>query len=161
MYREDKKRALTFIPQLIFVFFCVWNPHVAAETMPIDLSGALRLADERNLDITIYLEKVSESSARLEQSRILAIPTLRFGGSYNDHSGPLQETDGTVVGIDRDSSQLGFGSGSVGAGDPRAPGLSLDLNVADAYFSPLLARQDRNAAVAAAAANRLDRKSVV
>jgi outer membrane protein TolC len=50
---------------------------------------------------------------------------------------------------------VGFGSGAVGAGDPRASGLSLDLNIADAYFKPLQARQDRNAAAAASKVNRL------
>ncbi|HEU4619600.1 MAG TPA: TolC family protein, partial [Gammaproteobacteria bacterium] len=67
----------------------------------IDLGTALRLADERNLDIAIYLARVTEASARLARARSLGIPTLRVGAGYNRHRGNIQETSGQVIDADR------------------------------------------------------------
>jgi len=126
----------------------------AEQGLPIDMATALRLADERNLDVAIYLERVAEASAQLTQSRTLAVPTLRVGASYNRHSGPLQETSGQVSDVDRASQFRGFGAGAVGAGDVQAAGAGLEVNVADAIFRPLAARQNHAAAQAASVANR-------
>jgi outer membrane protein TolC len=71
------------------------QPVDAANVLRIDLPAALRLADERNLDVAIYVERVAEASAKLAQARTLAVPTLRVGGSANRHTGTLQETSGT------------------------------------------------------------------
>ncbi len=120
----------------------------------IDLATALRLADQRNLDVAIYVQRVAEASARLSEARTLAIPTLRAGSGYNRHQGPLQETGGQVLDADRASRSFGLGLGAVGAGDPRLPGVSLDVDVADAIFQPLVARQNQAAVEAAADANR-------
>jgi outer membrane protein TolC len=59
------------------------------EALEIDLATALRLADERNLDLAIYVERIIEADAKLAQARALAIPTLRVGASYNRHDGTL------------------------------------------------------------------------
>lgn len=124
------------------------------EILTIDMPTALRLADERNLDIAIFWERTAEASARLSQARTLAVPTLRVGTSYNRHSGTLQETGGQVVDVDRVSEFRGLGAGAVGAGDPRAAGLSIEVDIADAIFQPLVARQHEAAAEAASNANR-------
>ncbi len=120
----------------------------------IDLATALQLADQRNLDVAIYVQRVAEASARLSEARSLAIPTLRAGSGYNRHQGPLQETGGQVLDADRASQSFGLGMGAVGAGDARLPGVSLDVDVADAIFQPLVARQNQAAVEAAADANR-------
>ncbi|HEU4617270.1 MAG TPA: TolC family protein, partial [Gammaproteobacteria bacterium] len=115
----------------------------------IDLGTALRLADERNLDIAIYLARVTEASARLARARSLGIPTLRVGAGYNRHTGNIQETGGQVIDADRVSRFVGIGAGSVGPGD-----LALDVDIGDAIFAPLAARQDRAAAESESDANR-------
>lgn len=120
----------------------------------IDLAAALRLADERNVDVALFVERVAEANARLEQARVLAVPTLRLGGSYNRHHGTLQETSGQIVDADRVARFTGLGAGAAGAGDLQAPGLGLSVDLADAIFQPLVARQNRNAAAAAATVNR-------
>jgi outer membrane protein TolC len=120
----------------------------------IDLATALRLADQRNLDVAIYVQRVAEASARLSEARTLAVPTVSVGGDYNRHHGPLQETGGQILDVDRVSQMLGLGAGAIGAGDPRLPGLTLDVDVADAIFQPLVARQNQAAVEAAAAANQ-------
>jgi outer membrane protein TolC len=109
--------------------------------MPIDLPAALRLADERNLDIAIYLERVEAASARVAQARSLAVPNIRAGATYDRHSGNIQETSGNVVDVDRVSRFTGVG-------------LGVGVDIADAVFAPLVARQDRDAVMAAATANR-------
>jgi outer membrane protein TolC len=126
----------------------------AGGVLQIDLATALRLADERNLDIAIYVERVAEATAKLTQARTLAVPTLRIGASSNRHNGNLQETSGNVVDADRSARFSGLGAGAVGAGELQAPGLSLGVDVADAIFQPLVARQNRAAVRAAAIANR-------
>jgi outer membrane protein TolC len=113
----------------------------SATTLPIDLPTALALADERNLDIAIFLARVDEASARLVQARLLAVPTLRVGSDYDRHRGNLQETSGNVLDVDR-----------VSRFDRAAAGLG--VNIADAIFRPLVARQNHAAVVAAASANR-------
>jgi outer membrane protein TolC len=124
------------------------------QALPIDLGMALRLADERNLDVAIFIERVGETTARLRQARTLAVPTLRVGASYARHSGSLQETSGQVVDVDRVSEFRGFGAGAVGAGGVDATGLSLDINIADAIFQRLVAEQHQAAALGALDVNR-------
>jgi outer membrane protein TolC len=82
------------------------------------------------------------------------VPTLTVGASYNRHSGNLQETDGQVIDVDRVSEFRGLGAGAVGAGDPRAAGLAVEIDIAEAIFQPLMARQNQAAAEAASNANR-------
>lgn len=110
-------------------------------SLPIDLPAALRLAHERNLDIAIYLEQIEAASARVAQARSLAVPDIRAGATYDRHSGNIQETSGNVVDVDRVSRFTGIG-------------LGVGVDIADAVFAPLVARQNRDAVTAAAAANR-------
>ena len=109
--------------------------------LAIDLPTALRLADERNLDVAIYVERVAEASAKVAEARTMAVPTLRVGGDYARHTGNIQETSGQVVDADRVSRFTGTGVG-------------LGIDIADAIFAPLVAKQDRAAVVAASSANR-------
>jgi outer membrane protein TolC len=116
-------------------------PIPPGETLQIDLPTALKLADERNLDVAIYLARVDAASARLAQARLAAVPTARAGTSYDRHEGNIQETSGLVVDVDRVSRFTGVGA-------------AVGIDVADAIFRPLVARQNRVAAIAAADANR-------
>ena len=156
MLRRVGKRVVAAMPLLGAAFApgADAQPVDADGVLQIDLASALRLADERNLDVAIYVERVAEATARLAQARTLAVPTLRIGASSNRHDGNLQETSGTVVDADRAARYRGLGAGAVGAGDLQAPGLSLSVDLADAIYQPLVARQNRAAAQAAAVANR-------
>lgn len=151
-FRGARLYVLTLLTLLATSF--AYAQQGADETLPIDMAMALRLADERNLDIAIFLERVAETTARLHQARTLAVPTLRIGTSYNRHSGSLQETSGQVLEVDRVSQFRGLGAGAVGAGDVQNSGLSLEVNVADAIFQRLVAEQNQAAAQSAAQANR-------
>lgn len=120
-----------------------WGQNGGAQgnELAIDLPTALRLADERNLDVAIYVERVAEASARVAEARTLAVPTLRVGGDYARHTGNIQETSGQVIDADRASRFTGAGVG-------------LGVEIADAIFAPLVAKQNRAAVVAASSANR-------
>lgn len=125
------------------------NAESEGGALRIDLGTALRLADERNLDIAIYLARVTEASARLAQAHSLGIPTLRVGAGYSRHHGRIQETSGQVIDADRVSRFVGVGAGGVGPSD-----LALDVDIGEAIFAPLAARQNRAAAQSASDANR-------
>jgi outer membrane protein TolC len=109
--------------------------------LPIDLPTALRLADERNLELAGYVARVEEATARLTQARLLVVPTLRIGAEYDRHDGNIQETSGNVLDVERVSQFTGVGA-------------RIGVDIADAIFQPLLEKQNRAAVVAAADANR-------
>lgn len=114
---------------------------VAEETLQIDLGTALRLADERNLDVAIYYQRVAAASAALSESRLLAVPTLQVGVNSDRHEGAIQETSGLVLDVDRASRFTGSSA-------------SLAVDIAAAIYKPLAARQNLDAVRAGAAANR-------
>ena len=109
--------------------------------LEIDMPTAVRLADERNLDVAIYLARVQAADARLTQARLMAVPNIRVGASEDRHDGPIQETSGNVIDVERISRFTGVTAG-------------VGIDIADAIFLPLVARQNRAAAAAASTANR-------
>jgi outer membrane protein TolC len=113
----------------------------AAEALKIDLGTALRLADQRNLDVAIYYERVAAAAAQLAEARLLAVPTIRVGSNYDRHHGTIQETSGVIDDVDRVSQFTGATA-------------SLGVDVANAVFAPLAARQNLDAVRASADANR-------
>jgi outer membrane protein TolC len=113
----------------------------AAETLSIDLGAALRLADERNLDVAIYYQRVAAASAALAETRLLAVPSLRVGSQSDRHEGTIQEVGGNVIDADRASRFTGVGA-------------TAGIDIAAAIFEPLAARQNLDAVRAAATANR-------
>jgi outer membrane protein TolC len=109
--------------------------------LEIDLPTAVRLADERNLDVAIFLARIEATNARLTQARLTAVPSIRVGTTEDRHEGTIQETSGNVVDIDRAARFRGATAG-------------LSFDIADAIFRPLVARQSRSAVLAASEANR-------
>lgn len=122
------------------------------ELYQIDLPTALRLASAQNYKIAIAMEKIAEASAQLDQSKVLLLPALTVGASYNRHEGQIQETNGNVLDVNRSARYAGLGAGAAGAGTIQVPGVSLTIDLADAFFEPLAARQNSLAAKAGAAA---------
>jgi outer membrane protein TolC len=113
----------------------------ADEVLRIDLGTALRLADERNLDVAIYYQRVAAADATLAQARLLAVPTIRIGSAYDQHHGNIQETSGVIDDVERVSRFTGATA-------------SLGVDVSNAIFAPLAARQNRDAVRASADVNR-------
>ena len=107
----------------------------------IDLSTALRLADADNTQIALAKERVKQAEAELTLARVLILPDLSAGASYNHHDGPLQETNGNILDVKRSSGYAGLGSGAIGAGDVQVSGIGLHLDLGEALYAPLVARQ--------------------
>jgi outer membrane protein TolC len=112
-----------------------------ARRYPIDLPTALRLANAQNTQIAHAQERIAEAEAQLDQARVLLLPSLNAGASYNHHDGRIQETSGTVVEASRSDGYAGLGAGAIGAGTVIVPGVSVRSDLADAIFLPLAARQ--------------------
>ena len=112
----------------------------------IDLATALKLADLDNTKVALAREKIAEAEARLLQARTLLLPDLSAGASYHRHEGPLQETNGNVLDVDRSSRFAGLGAGAVGAGDVQIAGVGLKVDLAEAFYAPLAARQRADSA---------------
>jgi outer membrane protein TolC len=100
--------------------------------LPINLPTALKLADVRAVDIAAAAERVRVAEALLEQAQVLWLPTVTVGGDYNRHDGRNQDTVGNVFDNSRSSMMLGAGTGI---------GPAAVLNVGEAIFAPLVARQ--------------------
>src|SRR5581483_5654684 len=69
----------------------------------------------------------------LERAEVLWLPTITVGGDYARHDGRQQDTMGNVFENSRSSVMFGLGTGI---------GTSAILNVNDAIFAPLAARQE-------------------
>lgn len=111
----------------------------------IDLPTALRLAGANNLQIAFAAERVRQAAAQMDQADLLWVPSLNAGLVYNNHAGRLQETEGRVLEISRNS--LFVGAGAVVGGTATAGGASgpvrmvVDLPLVDVLFERLAARQ--------------------
>jgi outer membrane protein TolC len=117
------------------------------QSMPIDLLTALHLAGANHLQIALAGERIRESSARLDQADVLWIPSINLGLGYNRHDGRIQDTEGRVFDVSRQSLYAGGGP-VVGSAAPLSGGASgparlfVDLSLSDVYFAPLVARQE-------------------
>jgi outer membrane protein TolC len=128
-------------------------PPPAADSCPIDLTTALRLAGANNLQIQLADERVREAEARLQGAELLWLPSLYFGVEYNKHDGQIQDTRGQVPEVSRNSLFVGggplLGRGSLNGGNNGPSRLTFGLPLADALFTRLAERQAARAAGAA------------
>ncbi len=114
-------------------------------SFPIDLPTVLHLAGANNLQIALAVEQVREAYAQLQAARVLWIPSIVAGVGYNKHDGRIQNTEGDVIEVSRNS--LFTGGGPVISGSPLTGGAGgparffTDLSVVDVLFEPLVARQ--------------------
>lgn len=117
-----------------------------AQPQPIDLPTALRLADEQNTDLAIQIQQTTRAELDKAAAWYQWVPTLRVGASYGWQDGPLQETGGNVADVERNSRYAGLGAGAYGAGLPVRPGLSAGIDLSEAIYAPLAAKQRFRAA---------------
>jgi outer membrane protein TolC len=108
---------------------------------PIDLGTALRLAGTENPELLLARQRILEATALRQLAAAQLLPNLNVGTNLDSHSGVLQQSSGNILQIHRDSLYLGFGANAVAAGTVNIPGLSYTLNVGEAWFGFLTARQ--------------------
>jgi outer membrane protein TolC len=97
--------------------------------LPITLPSALQLANVRAVDVAAADARIKASAANLERARVLWLPTVTFGGDYFRHDGIVQDaTSGDI----QDDSHQGVVLGA---------GPTVNLDIGQAVFAPLVARQ--------------------
>ena len=77
-------------------------------------------------------ERVQVAAAVLEHARTLWFPSITLGGDYFYHSGTVQDVSNTIFNDKHSAFMVGAGTGI---------GPAAVLTVADAIFTPLVARQ--------------------
>ena len=116
-------------------------PPVPAVGQRIDLAAALRLAGAENPTIALAEEAVRARLAERMQARALLFPTLEVGSNLRLHRGNLLSANGTVIDVNTQSLDYGFGAGAIGARSPVVPGLNLVSHLGDAYYAPQAAEE--------------------
>lgn len=114
---------------------------LSAAVAPIDLATALKLAGVENPEIQFARQRVVEATAFRQFAAAQILPNLNLGSNYNLHRGVLQQDNGNILRVDRDSLYVGLGANAVGAGTVNIPGLNYNLNVGSAWYGWLAARQ--------------------
>ncbi|MFI5456492.1 MAG: TolC family protein [Isosphaerales bacterium] len=106
---------------------------------PINLATALRLSDARPLIVAAAQAGVWVAEAQLTRAKVIWVPTLMYGADYVRHDGGGPDFN---KGIMTAPSVNYFSAG--GGLNVSNPGLFQMVNLTDAYFEPLVARQVLN-----------------
>lgn len=112
---------------------------------PIDFGTALAIAGGENPRIDFANARIREAFAQWEQAKVLWLPHLRAGASYNRHDGSIQNAVGDVFETNRSSMYGGLGARAVGTGSPAFPGLFASFEVSDAIYQPRIVAQTTSA----------------
>ena len=129
---------------LLSVILLTWSADAqqpAPEAQPIDLETALRLAGVGNPEIRIARERVLEAVALRQLAAAQFLPSINAGTNFNLHQGPVQQSAGDIIRVNRDSLYLGLGANAVGAGTVNIPGIFWSGNVSEVWYNALLALQ--------------------
>ncbi len=108
----------------------------SAAPYPIDLSAALRLADNQNPVIGEARTLILGALAERQAARALLLPYLNAGTNYHDHTGPLQRSNGSILQLTEQSLYFGGGARSVAAESIAIPAVNIFSPLTDAIFSP-------------------------
>ncbi len=106
---------------------------------PINLATALRLSDARPLIVAAAQASVWVAEAQLTRAKVLWVPTIALGGDYIRHDGGGPDFN---KGVMTSPSVNYFYAG--GGLDVSNAGIFQFVNLTDAYFEPLVARQVLN-----------------
>lgn len=115
-------------------------PHEGVVTT-IDLASALRLAGVENPEIIIARQRVALATALQQYAAAQILPSLNLGLNYDAHTGPLQQSSGNILKVNRTALYVGAGANAVAAGTVNIPGLVYNLNVSEGIFGYLVAKQ--------------------
>jgi len=113
----------------------------ALDERPIDLATALRLANVDNPEIRLARERVREAVALRQLAAAQFLPTINIGSNFDHHLGPVQQSNGELLKVNRDSLYLGLGTGAVSSGTVNIPGVFWSANVSEVWHNALISRQ--------------------
>jgi outer membrane protein TolC len=100
---------------------------------PVDLATALRLAGANGVEVQIARERLEAAKAGATSALTQFLPWLSAGAAYRAHGGLIQDVVGNVIEADKDARTVGVA-------------LNLQVDVGDAVYRTLAARQARSAA---------------
>ena len=103
---------------------------------PINLATALRLSDARPLIVAAAQASVWVAEAQLTRAKVIWVPTLVFGADYIRHDGGGPDFNKGV--LTAPSVNYFYAGGGLNVSNS---GLFEFVNLTDAYFLPLVARQ--------------------
>ena len=112
-----------------------------AQVRDVTMTNVLASVAGRNPEVGFAAERYAEAYARLISARVLWLPTINAGVSWNNHTGPLQASSGLIEDINRGSLTAGMGIQAIGAGSPMVPGLFANFRSAEAIFQPRIANR--------------------
>jgi outer membrane protein TolC len=112
-----------------------------AEMMPVDLATVLKLAGVRNLEILLARQRVTTALAERQYAVAQLLPSIHLGTSFDDHAGNLQQSNGNILKVDRNSVYFGAGAYAIAAGSVNIPGIGWNLNLSETVYGALMARQ--------------------
>ncbi len=111
------------------------------DVTPIDLVAALRMVDVQNPQFLLAQSRVLEAVALRQLAAAQYLPTINIGTSYDGHTGNLQQSDGNILSVKRNSLTLGAGVNAVAAGTVNIPGIVWNQNLSLVLFDYLRSRQ--------------------
>lgn len=112
-----------------------------AESRPVDLNTALRLAGAENPELNLARQRVVEAAALRQYAAAQILPSINAGANYDTHTGTLQQSNGNIISVNRSSIYVGAGANAVGAGSVNIPGIVLSGNIGQGIFAYLTSRQ--------------------
>ena len=107
---------------------------------PINLATALRLSDARPLIVAAAQAGVWVAEAQLTRAKVVWVPSLVFGADYVRHDGGGPDFNKGI--LTSPSVNFFYAGGGLNLSNP---GLFQMVNLTDAFFLPLVARQLLNA----------------
>lgn len=147
--KTDAKRTDASAPQVYRVDRTLPTPEAGMaiptipssdKVRPFSLAAALAQAGVENPVINIARQAVQSALGLQLQARVLLLPSVNVGASFDDHTGPLQASFGAIRKVDRDAVYYGLGVNTVAAESIKIPGLFINTPLTDAIFEPRVAR---------------------
>ncbi len=111
------------------------------EANAIDLRCVLRLAGVENPEILLARQRVAGAEAMRMAAYARILPNLNAGLNYDAHTGPLQQSSGNILTVNRNALYVGAGAGAVAAGTVGIPGVQFVLNLGEGFYGALAVRQ--------------------
>jgi outer membrane protein TolC len=111
------------------------------EVTPIDLASALGMVDVQNPEFLLAQTRVLEAVALRQLAAAQFLPNINAGTSYDGHTGNLQQSNGNILSVKRNSLTVGAGVYAVAAGSVNIPGVVWYQNPSTVLFGYLSSRQ--------------------
>lgn len=134
-------KTLRFLPVLTLLGVAAFAAEPAAQ--PINLAAVMRTAGADNLDIQLAQQKLVEAQANHRQAISQFFPYLTPGLGYKQHNGNIQNVEGRILDVDKESLVLGVNvAAQLELGDSIYKSMVASRLVTAAEFSAEAQRQE-------------------